>query len=106
MPIAVLTLATGWIHDGWNVPTIQCLSAPYPASGGPFHEGTDVSGHATLFPLGLDCTYDVPGDAFGPQTIHNYRFDSTLVLVVSLSAVVGGALLIRRARRVEQEIKA
>lgn len=106
VPIAIVTFATGWIHDGWQAETLQCLIGPYPTTGGPFHESTIITGQATFLPLGLDCTYDAPGDGFGPQTVHNYRFDSTLVLVISLFAVVRGALLIRRARRIEQAVAA
>jgi len=95
-------LAVGWVHDGWAPPFIQCLNGPFPVEGGPFYESTRVTGEQTLFPLGVDCTYDVEGDAFGPQVIHNYNVVPTVVLVVSLLGVAGGLWIIVRARRLER----
>ena len=94
---ALWLLATGLIFDGWDPPGIQCLRGDVPQSGGPFYETAIVTGQQTLFPLGIDCTYDVPGDDFGPQTVHHYNVGTTIALVVSGLGVVGGGLLVYRA---------
>jgi hypothetical protein len=95
--VALMLLAVGWVHDGWAPPGIQCISGPYPDMGGPFYETTEISGTRTWFPLGVDCTYDVAGDGFGPQTVHNYYVPSSITLVVSLLAVAAGAWMIVRS---------
>lgn len=86
---ALLLGTFGWIHTGWDLPVIQCLNLPVPELGGPFYEATEVDGVRTIFPLGIDCTYDVAGDAYGPQTVHNYNAVPSVLLVLSLVGAVG-----------------
>ncbi|MFB2581354.1 hypothetical protein ACEXQD_08885 [Herbiconiux sp. P15] len=100
--VAALLLAVGWVHDGWAPPDAQCISGPSPDRGGPFYENTEVSGRVSLFPLGVDCTYDVPGDGFGPQTVHNYNAAPTITLVLSTLGLAAGVLLVVRANLIDR----
>jgi hypothetical protein len=100
--IAVLLLAVGWIHTGWASPDYQCISGPMPADGGPYYETTNISGSRIFFPLGVDCTYEVAGDGFGPQTVHNYNLAPTLALIMSVLGIVVGALFVKRAALIER----
>lgn len=93
--LGLLLIGFGWIHDGWAPPATQCLHGPVPELGGPFYEQTEVTGERSYFPLGVLCTYDVPGDDYGPQTVHNYKLVPTALLVASGLGIPGGALLVR-----------
>lgn len=96
---SLLLITFGWIQDGWELPSTQCWGLPKPESGGPFYESTRVTGARTFFPLGIDCTYDVDGDDYGPQTVHNYNAVPSALLALSvLGAVLVGASLRRRSR--------
>jgi hypothetical protein len=100
--LALLMFSVGWIRSGWVVPDMQCIDGPKPEQGGPFYESTRIEGRRTYFPLGVDCSYDVEGDAYGPQTVHNYNAAPTVVLVLSVLGIVAGMLLITRARLLER----
>ena len=97
--VALLMLTFGWIRTGWEIPQTQCAQLPGPEQGGPFFESTRVDGSRTWFPLGLSCTYDVSGDAFGPQTVNYYNPETSTILVISVAGVVFGVITVARARR-------
>lgn len=70
-----------------------------PAVGGPYFENSSVVARHRLMPLGLDCRWDSPDDAVGPQVASHRGWASTAVLV--LSAIVGvraGAVALRAQR--------
>ncbi len=96
--VAIVMINVGWIIDGIGSPDSQCISAPVPELGGPFTESTRMSGQRSILPLGVDCTYDVDGDAFGPQIVHNYRVGPNVVFLVSLLGIAAGALVLVRGR--------
>ena len=67
--LALASFLTGITLDGKEHPTIQCVhTTRLPETGGPFRENTEITGERTFLPLGVNCTYDSPDDAFGPQT--------------------------------------
>jgi hypothetical protein len=60
-----------------------------------FYEDTVITGERTFMPLGVDCTYDSPDDAIGPQTVVNSNWPATVIWLASVVlAVCGAALLV------------
>jgi hypothetical protein len=91
IPIAALSFALGHIVDGWDSPDIQCshLSGRPPIP-------VDVEGERggwSVFPLGVACTFDAPGDGVPPQTIVHADWPATVVWVLSSFGVVVGLVM-------------
>ena len=85
--------------DGKEVPAVQCTRSMHlPESGGPFNEGTRVTGERTIMPLGVNCTYDSPKDAIGPQTVQNSNWPATTVWVGGTVIALYGTSLAFRPR--------
>lgn len=85
--------------DGTDPPSSQCdQSLERPSRGGPFFEGTKVSGEKILFPLGIVCIFDSPTDAVGPQAVIHQQWLATFVMGVSFGLTGYGIFLIRRFR--------
>jgi hypothetical protein len=82
--------------DGKEAPAVQCgRSVPRPQAGGPFTEGTVITGERTFMPLGVNCTYDAPSDSFGPQTVVNENWPATVAwLVSSIVALFGATIMV------------
>ncbi|WP_368498793.1 hypothetical protein [Herbiconiux sp. A18JL235] len=100
--VVVLMLLLGRVHNGWAPAEVQCYHGPFPTVGGPYYENTEVSGGVSLFPLGIDCTYDSPDDAIGPQTVHNYQLGPTILFVIGIAGIAGGCLLIVRGHLIDR----
>ena len=81
--------------DGKETPAIQCSrSAPRPQAGGPFTEGTVITGERTFMPLGVNCTYDAPADSFGPKTVVNSNWPATFAWLASSIVALSGATIL------------
>jgi len=92
--LAAASLLSGITLGGKDVPSIQCGHwVPRPAVGGPFYENTVITGERTFFPLGVNCTYDSPDDSFGPQTVVNSSWPSTLSWLANTTIALFGATL-------------
>jgi len=88
------SFAFGITLDGKESPAIQCgHAAPRPQAGGPFTEGTVITGERTFMPLGVNCTYDTPTDSFGPQTVVNSNWTATGAWLASSTIAVFGATI-------------
>ena len=86
--------------DGRDPPSSQCSRSTPPDQGGPFYEQTKVEGYRTYLPLGMVCTYDVDGDAFGPQDVVHQNWPATVIAVISLGLVgFGVSLFFKRTDR-------
>jgi hypothetical protein len=93
--LALSALLVGVTLDGKEAPAIQCTrSAPRPDAGGPYYESTVTTGERTWFPLGINCTYDSPDDAIGPQTVVNSNWPATFVWLASSGAAIFGMVLL------------
>lgn len=91
---ATASFLDGITLDGKEDPAIQCSrAAPRPEIGGPFHENTVITGERTFMPLGVDCTYDSPEDAVGPQTVVNSNWPATVFWLASTVLAACGATL-------------
>lgn len=98
--VAALCALSGITLDGRDPLSIQCSrSDERPAQGGPFSEQTRVEGTLTFLPLGVVCTYDVDGDAFGPQSVAHPNWPATIGVLVSLALVVSGVVLVAQSAR-------
>lgn len=93
--LAAASFLSGITLDGKDDPAVQCSrSAARPGAGGPFLESTVITGERTLLPLGVNCTYDSPVDAIGPQTVVNSDWPATITWLGSAAlAVLGAAVL-------------
>ena len=91
-----MSFLTGITLAGLDPPAVQCTrNVPVPTEGGPFGMDTQITGERTFFPLGVNCTYDSPGDTFGPQTVVNSNWPATIYWIVSTGvALVGGVMVI------------
>ena len=97
--LALGAFLTGITLDGRELPAVQCTRSMHlPESGGPFNEGTRVAGERTFMPLGVNCTYDSPRDAIGPQTVRNSNWTATTVWVGGAVIALCGASLAFRPR--------
>ena len=97
--LALASFLTGITLDGKEHPTIQCVhTTRLPETGGPFRENTEITGERTFLPLGVNCTYDSPDDAFGPQTVQNPNWPATVIWIASTAAAVYGASMAFRPR--------
>lgn len=92
---AVASFLTGITLDGKEDPAIQCSrGTPLPENGGPFYEGTIITGERTFLPLGVNCTFDAPDDSFGPQTVVNSNWPATLTWLTSTAIALCGVTLL------------
>jgi len=97
--LALCAFLAGITLDGKEVPAVQrTRSMHLPKSGGPFNEGTRVTGERTIMPLGVNCTYDSPKDGIGPQTVQNSNWPATTVWVGGTVIALYGASLVFRPR--------
>jgi hypothetical protein len=71
-----------------------------PEPGGPFYENTEVAGERTFMPLGVNCTYDSPDDAIGPQTVQNTNWPATAFWIGNSIIALYGASLAFRPRAI------
>jgi hypothetical protein len=98
--LALSAVVIGVTLDGKEAPAIQCTrSAPRPDAGGPYYESTVTTGERTWFPLGINCTYDSPDDAIGPQTVVNSNWLATFVWLASSGAAIFGMVLLLKPAR-------
>ena len=92
--VAVAALLVGVTLDGKEQPAVQCTRSAYlPEEGGPFRENTEITGERTFLPLGVNCTYDSPDDAIGPQTVHNTNWSATAWWIGCTAIALYGASL-------------
>jgi hypothetical protein len=92
--LAATSFLFGITLDGKEHPAIQCShAAPRPEIGGPFYGNTVITGERTFMPLGVNCTYDSPNDAIGPQTVVNSNWPATVIWLPSAVLAVCGATL-------------
>lgn len=97
--LALGAFLTGITLDGKEPPAVQCTRSMHlPASGGPFHEGTRITGERTFMPLGVNCTYDSLKDAIGPQTVQNSNWPATTIWVGGTVIALYGASMAFRPR--------
>lgn len=97
IPVALLSFAIGHIVDGWDSPDIQCshllVTPPIPI------EMNGEDGSWSVFPLGVACTFDEPGDGVPPQTVIHANWPATILWVLSsLGVLLGLVLAIAPAR--------
>jgi len=74
----------------------QCLYMSTPPVGGPYFEDSSVVAKQRLVPLGLDCWWDSPRDAVGPQVAPHRSWAATAVLTLSAVVGVGAAVVALR----------
>lgn len=99
--LALGSFLNGITLDGKEHPSIQCVhSTRLPETGGPFRENTEITGERTFMPLGVNCTYDSPDDAFGPQTVRNTNWPATVIWIASTAAALYGATMAFRPRTI------
>jgi hypothetical protein len=97
--LALGAFLVGITLDGKESPAVQCTRSRHlPESAGSFNEGTRVSGERTFMPLGVNCTYDIPNDAIGPQTVQNSNWPATMFWVGGTLIALYGASLTFRPR--------
>jgi len=105
--LAVNAFLFGITLDGKEHPAVQCTRSTHlPESGGPFYENTEVTGERTFMPLGVNCTYDSPDDAIGPQTVQNANWPATVVWLGSTIITLYGASLAFRPRSIPETFPA
>ena len=89
--VGAASFYSGTTLGGRDPVSSQCAASPdVPSTGGPYFENTTVAGWVTYAPLGVTCSYDVPGDRVGAQTVAHQNWVESLVCVVSASLVVFG----------------
>ncbi len=91
-------VALGLVVDGIGYPQLQCSNASErPTAGGPYDEGTTITGQYSFVPLGIICEYDSHSDDIGPQTVVHADWPATIVAAVAIAGAVAGiVLLVRR----------
>jgi len=93
---AFFILSYGSNIAGSGPETSQCdQSIERPSTGGPYNEGTSVTAYKTLFPLGIVCSFDAPGDKYGSQQVVHQQWLATALLVISVGGAFLGLLLAR-----------
>jgi hypothetical protein len=98
--LALSALLVGVTLDGKEAPAVQCTrSAPRPDAGGPYYESTLTTGERTWFPLGINCTYDSPDDAIGPQTVVNSNWPATFIWLASSAVTIFAMVLLLKPAR-------
>jgi hypothetical protein len=90
-PIAMLSFALGHVVGGLDSPDIQCAHLlgrpPIPIA----MNGED--GDWSVFPLGVACTFDEPGDGIPPQTVVHAHWPATVVWVLTSTGALAGLAL-------------
>jgi hypothetical protein len=98
LPIAFLSFLAGhMVAGGIDNADIQCayitnqLAVPLDVQteGGP-----DAAGEWSVFPLGIACVFDEPGDGIPSQTVVHPNWTATIVWVGSSIALIGGLTMV------------
>jgi hypothetical protein len=101
-PIAVLAFAFGHIVKGLDNPDTQCsYDSQQPPIPIEVHgeSGMRENGGWSVFPLGLACEFDEPGDGIPPQIVLVAHWPATIVWVAACGAVVLGIVWVAGPER-------
>jgi hypothetical protein len=109
IPIALGSFAFGHIVESWDNPDTQCAydsqkpPIPIEVHG---ESGMRENGGWSVFPLGLACVFDEPGDGIPAQTVIVPHWPATIVWLASCGAIVLGIVWVVAPRRWFREARA
>jgi hypothetical protein len=102
IPVALLAFAAGHIVHGWNNPDTQCSYASQePPISIKVHgeSGMGEDGGWSVFPLGIACTFEEPGDGIPPQTVIVANWPATVIFSAAAGATIFGLVLMAGPER-------